>query len=451
MGCIMGKIVAFKNNEITCMRNFQDMNPYTKDNTITKHDNFNEENIDKEDLEFLLEFYQDYDYDNKNKTNKHSPNMGNILGIVASIIAILTAAVTFTIYITSLQNSINNLKNDINRNYEEFSKDIRYRLGGLDLNIDSLWTAIDQLGESTGIDVVSRPVTIIYPDEDFKYNVSRRMDSYENAVSVSNEIVLASPNLVIGNEIINGEIGNITTVGQNENVPIITSFTDQNGEQVFFYGKYDKDGRLDGHCVINRYLDGKLTFIMDTVYNSGKLCSYKQAFSYTNHAGVNVWAISEREINNENDIWKTCTYYKLREYEKNLTLESITEKDILSVDNLVKTESLVLEGYYSGNISDGYYNDNTGEAHLVKYDEKGKVRYLYVGKVVDGYPYDETGNAWCISLGYDNEHYYYYKGTFENEEDTNEKLERKTLDEINSIIAPYNFKCELKWVGEDNI
>lgn len=247
------------------------------------------------------------------------------------------------------------------------------------------------------------------------------------------------------------ETGKLVTVADLYNQTFCFNYYTENGEDVFFKGQFDENGYWDGNCIVNRYLDGKLTFIMDAVYNSGELRSYKKVFSYVNRAGVGIWAISERDINKEKNAGETWTYLKEGEYESNLTSESITEKDILNVDNFVKNSSLILDGFYSGYTSDGYYNDTTGNAYLVQYNEYGYVRYLYVGKVVDGYPHDDTGNAWCISLGYDNEHYYYYKGKFKNEEDANGKQERKTLDEINSIIAPYNFKCEIKWKGTEDI
>ncbi len=225
-------------------------------------------------------------------------------------------------------------------------------------------------------------------------------------------------------------------------------YIDDNGDDVFFKGQYDENGYWNGNCIVNRYNNGNLVLIMDAEYNSGKLIQYKQVFSYQKTFGgklYDVWAIAEREPENSADKGFTWTYLKNQEYQQHFETNSFDVSNIMNVENFKNSVKLLPEGYYNGYISDGYYNDTTGKAYLVKYNEYGNVRYLYVGKIENGYPNDNSGNAWCISWGYDNKNYYYYKGNFTNGEHANTP-QKISSDEIDNIIKGYTFECPLNWI-----
>lgn len=102
-------------------------------------------------------------------------------------------------------------------------------------------------------------------------------DTSENPVPLNLTQVIAT-NQVTGEEY---------TVPDLEDKTIVMQYND-NGEEVFFKGQFDGNGYWDKDCVINKYKDGKLTMVMDAVYESGKLKSYKQIFPYTTLSGNDV-------------------------------------------------------------------------------------------------------------------------------------------------------------------
>lgn len=88
--------------------------------------------------------------------------------------------------------------------------------------------------------------------------------------------------------------------------------------------------------------------------------------------------------------------------------------DILNVDEFSAQITSTLEGYYCGEISDGQYNDDSGDAYFVKFFEDGTVRTLYVGNFKDGQFNDQTGNAWMIGKLEIGASYSFYQGPFKN-------------------------------------
>lgn len=248
--------------------------------------------------------------------------------------------------------------------------------------------------------------------------------------------------------LINNTTGDTYTVNDLIETDIVLHYTD-NGDDIFFKGKYDQNGYWDGNCIINRYRDGKLILIMDAQYDSGTLISYKQAFSYEKiyqGSKYGVWAIAERRPENGSDSGFTWTYYKQDEYTQSFESDLVTNKDVLSIENFRERITLLCEGYYNGYTSDGHYNDTTGNAYLVKFNEYGYVRFLYVGHIVDGYPNDDTGKAWSISWGYNNKDYYYYKGKFKDGDHIEGTPEKISLEDIKSLIDINDFGCELNWI-----
>ena len=93
---------------------------------------------------------------------------------------------------------------------------------------------------------------------------------------------------------------------------------------------------------------------------------------------------------------ETYRYFRSDDYTKSFSLDNVEPHDILNVDEFSAQITSTLEGYYCGEISDGQYNDDSGDAYFVKFFEDGTVRTLYVGNFKDGQFNDQTGNAWMI-------------------------------------------------------
>ncbi len=227
----------------------------------------------------------------------------------------------------------------------------------------------------------------------------------------------------------------------------------ENGEDVLFYGKYNNENKWDNNCIINRYKNGKLTFIMDAMYINGKLDSYKQVFVGKNGDGKKVWYVSERKTEGNSNSGETWRYFKYGDYEKSINGDNITRNDIMSVDDFRSTIPSTQEAYYNGYTSDGKFNDNTGSSYLVKYNESGRVIYLYKGKMIGGWPEDDTGQAWSLIWVDIDGRYYYYKGGFARGKRTKtpKNWRPATLDEIKSYVDPNDFNCSLQGLFDDPI
>ncbi len=283
--------------------------------------------------------------------------------------------------------------------------------------------------------------TVLLASNDFSISMIQSAQTTENKENPFFSMDEFQANSVIGTNIQNNE--SITKEAQ-QNEPFIMQYK-ENGEDVFFYGKYNESGQWDGECIINRYKDLRLTSIMEGNYENGKLKSYKHIFKGANLQKQDVWYVSSRVVEGGESSGETVTYFCYGDYEKKFENESVKKEDILSIDGFINTIPSTIEGYYNGYISNGRYNDESGGAYLIKYKPNGDVRFLYKGKIKDGYPHDSTGNAWSVAWGYANDGYYYYKGTFTNGQHgkPSKKWKPMTQEEISKIVNPDDFEYPL--------
>ena len=323
---------------------------------------------------------------------------------------------------------------------------------GLQTRISSLETLYNDLNRSVGklegaLDVVFQP------NEYVKNEIGQTYDSYNSAYKKSEGTVWRPYVKVMGNDF---KTGDPYTVEDVENKTMVVSYFDENNDEIFFKGRFNEDNKWDGNCVINKYRDGNLIFIMNANYRAGKLETYNQVFSYTNASNKEVWAISSREVGEEGNLGETRTYDKEGEWKKdfdNRYLQSeciFDEKDFYGM--MDSKMDLKLEGYYNGYTSDGYFNDTNENAYMVKYTEDGYVRTFYLGQFKDGQPYDLTGEAFAISLGYDGKNYYYYCGIIEDLSkisDIEDGWQPISVEEIEQKINADDYICSLDWFSEE--
>lgn len=221
-----------------------------------------------------------------------------------------------------------------------------------------------------------------------------------------------------------------------------------NGQEVIFWGQFDTNNQWNGQCLINVYENEQLILIMDAYYDHGELVWYKQVIPDKTQGNVDIWIISERTNSVGINSGESWNYIREEEYNKKFEFNSVQVTDMIDVDQFIETIDTCIEGYYCGDTANGFYNDDTGSAYLVKYAEDGTVRTLYCGKFKDGQFDDDTGNAWYITKN-DNTDYMYYKGNFKSGvtmNDGNSIFENElTLDRILELVGERNFKCELEW------
>lgn len=243
------------------------------------------------------------------------------------------------------------------------------------------------------------------------------------------------------------DTGEEYTAGQLIDKPLLLSYI-EDGQEVYFLGQFNENNHWDGECTINVYKNDQLVLITQAIYDDGEMQSYEQVLPYTNQGEKAVWSISKRQCVGGVNAGESWSYLREKEYTKPFGLNDVTTEDILSVEKFEKYTELQLEGYYYGNTSEGTFNDESGEAYVVKYFADGTVRMLYKGFIKDGKFEDSTDNAWYIVKGEDTD-YMYYKGIFKNGKPQNDAesvfKNPVSLDEINEIIDGLKFNCKLNW------
>ncbi|MBD5507850.1 MAG: hypothetical protein HDR05_07340 [Lachnospiraceae bacterium] len=384
------------------------------------------------------------------KSNKPKVKMlaGRIFDSMASTIVsgIITSLVFCLIYvllssmtnISKIQENIERLNDQINE-YSEKQNEME----------DVLKKVVVVQSDSLNIATSGDKAISIYANDSFLEVINKTYSSEQAIWDTAEQNLWEDENLVIGQDMRSGEM---YTVGDLMKESIVTSYVDQStGEIVVFKGQYDKYNQWNGNCIINRYKDNKLMFIMDAEYISGKLIRYKQVFSGVNARGDDLWMVSEREIEEYRNKGETWSYFKDSEYEKYIDINSIKDSDIIDANSFRLILSPNLEGYYNGYTSDGLFNDDTGQAYLVKYAREGYIRTLYVGEMKDGYFEDATNNAWYIAKSEDTE-YMYYKGAFDRghpvHNDESIFINNISIEEIEKILQDNNFNTGLCWYGE---
>lgn len=224
----------------------------------------------------------------------------------------------------------------------------------------------------------------------------------------------------------------------------------EDGQEVYFWGQLSESGNWDGNCIVNIYENDELQMITDALYDDGDLLTCKQIFLYTTTSDkIDVWGVSKRTARNGFNSGETRYFVREENYTKEFTLETVQPEDIFSADVFEKRLTGYLEGFYSGNTSNGQFNDDTATAYMVKYFSDGTIKTLYVGNFRNGQFNDTTGNAWMVGTTAPGEPYsYYHDGPFINGEPSRDSEfwdDQISRERVEEIIQGYSFKCELNW------
>lgn len=182
----------------------------------------------------------------------------------------------------------------------------------------------------------------------------------------------------------------------------------ENNQEVYFWGQYNEKLQWDGDCLINVYLDGNLIISSLGTFDNGNRVKYEQIFVEDSE-----WIYAKRVTDgqiNSGDTWK---YDKTVNYSQKIAFENPSEDDMVRPDilNNVLNERLIAR--YHGSTSNGKYNDESGNAYFIAFNDDNSVRTLYHGNFKDGKFSDKTGNAWYITCA-ENTDYMYFMGEFEN-------------------------------------
>ena len=338
------------------------------------------------------------------------------------------------------KNDINLINVQIDNNIEEI-KDIIEDYENLDESVGNLeknWGVIEsQLSGLTNMKAEPKAVAEI-----MKLALKDDIESNDDPMWGENDIVATDEN----------EIENITA-DELKGEKIKLSYL-EDAKEIIFYGKYSENNKWDGDCTLNVYLDDKLQIITEAKYEDGKLLKYRQAYMFTTKQGNEVWCISKRECTENGNLGDSWNYYKDGDIEKDF-YPGTNEPKILTVGYVRERVNDTLEGYYHGLTLNGSYNDDTGEAYLIKFASDGTVRTLYKGNFADGkFAGTSSKPAWMIGRKEEeiDSKYAYYEGEFDKEGEPDKTNSTKwkyelSYTDIIKYTSPYFFKCKLEWYG----
>lgn len=213
-------------------------------------------------------------------------------------------------------------------------------------------------------------------------------------------------------------------------------------KEVYFLGQYNELLHWDGYCVTNAYYkNGKLYGICEANFDDKIRTEYKSFC----HIKDDEWVLSERTSQYNINIGTSSICNMEYDKEKNFTNTNVRFTDVLYVDSFIASNDAKIRQFYDGRTSNERYSDDTGSAYLAIFDSDGTVKTLYVGKFKNGEFSDNSGNAWDIAYSEETKSYYYNKGRFENNKFVGGLSEKITNEEIEEVIAKYNFSCFLRW------
>lgn len=226
---------------------------------------------------------------------------------------------------------------------------------------------------------------------------------------------------------------------------VLLTYT-ENDKEVYFLGEYNENYHWDGYCITNVYnSDSTLYGICEYNFDDGKRLDYKSfCVSESNNKE---WIYSDKKCNENSNSGKNILYSFDYDKKKNFTNTNVRISDIIYVDDFVESIKPTVLTYYSGNTSDGKYNDDTGDAYEIIYNDDGTIKTLYVGNFKDGTFNDATGNAWDIAYSDEGGYYVYNEGEFKDGRAVKRSATPIDTDRINEIILEHKqkFDIELKW------
>lgn len=381
-----------------------------------------------------------------------TPDISKSVGLVAGILTIFSCLVGVVCYINTLRNDINYLTDKIDAQNDQIGSlesALREEIHQVSQDMDSFSDDMSSVKEI--ITALSVKVFDYRPTGFFASAITSTYDGVDAPYSSESPQISAMSYVVYSASNPEREY----TAAEVAEQPLLLPYT-ENGNEVYFYGQLDSAGNWDGRCIVNIYDGNVLQLITDAMYDGGTLLSCKQAFPDTVSGGEDVWVISERKVEDGFSTGETYRYFRSDDYTKAFSLDNVEPDDILNVDEFSAQVSSTLEGYYCGEISDGQYNDDSGDAYFVKFFEDGTVRTLYVGNFKDGQFNDQTGNAWMIGKQEIGALYSFYQGPFKNSVSSKDPRyweEPISTDRIQEILKEFGFTSavNMNWTAGSSI
>lgn len=225
----------------------------------------------------------------------------------------------------------------------------------------------------------------------------------------------------------------------------------EDDKDIYFLGQYNENYRWDGYCVTNTYnSDGTLYGIYEYNFADGECLSCKSFYQSETDGN---WIYLDREYHGNERYGKSIRYSFSYNVLKSFADTDVKTSDILYADTFLENSDAVMLTYYYGNMVDGKYNDGSGDAYEIIFDEDGFVKFLYMAEFSDGKVNDRDAREIVLDQSAKGYNYFYYNGPIEDNE-RKQKVSGKnyvTQEQINKILKDNEFECDLdlKWHQEN--
>ena len=394
----------------------------------------------------------------ENVVKEHPISISIFCSIVASVIvSFVSSAITFPSRLDKIEKSLENINTTINTLTSDISDIKSGQIGEINLNtefatINSKLERLDLQYSSLEDRTKTLENNIFEVVKIQAYsNVISTIDTQFSSIKDENfhiDLLFTSKSDVIATDLLTHTE---YTAEQLADKRLLLTYEEE-GNNVVFYGRFNENNHWDGNCIINVYNGDKLIAITDGLYNDGILLQYKQAFVDADLSGKEKWFVSSRVHTEEYNIGKTLQY-DYTEHKKEFDFSNVALKDIVDVDSFTSSLTSNVDSIYHGNTCNGQFNDDTGSAYYVSYDDSKSIKTLYTGNFKDGNFHDTTGKAWYITKAADTD-YMYYIGKFEDGHTTEPETKDNFINPIslqqrNEIIKDKKFDCEIKWFDDD--
>ncbi len=307
-------------------------------------------------------------------------------------------------------------------------------------NFDNIWeTDVKNEMNIIKVEANSIPIPTSYENVEKEINILQENNSQSFEVDAANGEVYDGKDLL----------------GCKLLIPYI-----ENDKEIYFLGQYDEKYRWDGYCITNIYnSDGTLYGVCEYEFGNGKCLNCK---SFYRSETEGEWIYLDRVFYDDKRYGESIRYLFQYDEVKDFTSLDVDFFDIVCADKFVNNVNAIILSYYKGYMSNGAYNDESGDAYFITYfspeeldifkipDDGGLnigapvIKTLYKGRFKEGVFYEENYDSWYITRT-DKTTYMYFKGGFSDNHPQHK-------DETKEIFVNYLTHEQIDdYLKEDNL
>lgn len=326
--------------------------------------------------------------------------------------------------IKSMQTDIDDLQTDI-ADLRTDVEEINEKFGGE----NGVYARLSVLENTLGISAISLKADVQ------SFNVEATVEPNVVGTSMSG--------IIEGSQVGVDKDGNVYLAEDLINKTVFLNYTEEN-QEVYFLGQYNEEYHWDGYCVTNVYnANGTLYGICESNFSNGKRNDYKSFYTSDGH-----WIYSDRECSEGTGV--TVVYDMINNGAKNFVTGEVNVTDVVYIDSAIEDFAGNELEYYSGKTSGGVFEDITGAAYFVRYNDSGFVELLYKGKFENGAFNDDSAQELVLDSSNSINKYFYYEGAFSDNvrQGSVSGDDYVTPEQRDQIVEEMELDCELKWYEE---